>query len=93
MDEKSYTSAASGSASHARSAGVVDASAVYPPSVSPEKQFLPGQVFYTDGLGSFWTVLPDGTWLPIEGYDLPRGCNLQPMPEDVKVEVEKEVPM
>ena len=79
--------------SHARSAGVVDANAVYPPGVSPEKQCLPGQVFYTDGLGSFWTVLPDGTWLPIEGYDLPRGCNLQPMPEDVKVEVEKEVPM
>ena len=93
VEEKSYAPAASGSVSHARRAGVVDANAVYPPGVSPEKQFLPGQVFYTDGLGSFWTVLPDGTWLPIEGYDLPRGCNLQPMPEDVKVEVEKEVPM
>ena len=51
VEEKSYTSAASGSVSHARSAGVVDANAVYPPGVSPEKQFLPGQVFYTDGFG------------------------------------------
>ena len=93
VEEGSYTSAAPGSASHARSTGVVDANAVYPPGVSPEKQFPPGQVFYTDGLGSFWTVSRDGTWLPIEGYDLSRGCNLQPMPEDVKMEVEKEAPM
>ena len=97
VEEKSYTSAASGSASRARSTGVVDANAAYPLGMTPEKQYLPGQVFYTDGRGGFWTVLPDGTWLPIEGYDLPKGCDLQPLPEprkgDVHVEDEKEVPM
>ena len=97
VEEKSYTSAASGSASRARSTGVVDANAAYPLGMTPEKQYLPAQVFYTDGMGGFWTVLPDGTWLPIEGYDLPKGCDLQPLPEprkgDVHVEDEKEVPM
>ena len=97
VEEKSYTSAASGSASRARSTGVVDANAAYPLGMTPEKQYLPGQVFYTDGMGGFWTVLPDGTWLPIEGYDLPKGCDLQPLPEprkgEVHVEDEKEVPM
>ena len=97
VEEKSYTSAASGSASRARSTGVVDANAAYPLGMTPEKQYLPGQVFYTDGMGGFWTVLPDGTWLPIEGYDLPKGCDLQSLPGsrkgDVQVEDEKEVPM
>ena len=96
-EEKSYTSAASGSASRARSTGVVDANAAYPLGMTPEKQYLPGQVFYTDGMGGFWTVLPDGTWLPIEGYDLPKGCDLQSLPGsrkgDAQVEDEKEVPM
>ena len=81
VEEKSYTSAASESASRARSTGVVDANAAYPLGMTPEKQYPPGQVFYTDGLGGFWTVSPDGTWLPIEGYDLPKGCDLQPLPE------------
>ena len=97
VEEKSYTSAASGSASRARSTGVVDANAAYPLGMTPEKQYLPGQVFYTDGLGGFWTVSPDGAWLPIEVYDLPRGCDLQPLPEsrkeDSNVEAEREVPM
>ena len=97
VEEKSYTSAASGSASRARSTGVVDANTAYPLGMTPEKQYLPGQVFYTDGMGGFWTVLPDGTWLPIEGYDLPKGCDLQSLPGsrkgDAQVEDEKEVPM
>ena len=97
VEEKSYTSTASGSASRARSSGVVDANTAYPLGMTPEKQYLPGQVFYTDGMGGFWTVLPDGTWLPIEGYDLPKGCDLQSLPGsrkgDVQVEDEKEVPM
>ena len=65
VEEKSYTSAASGSVSRA---GVADANAVYPPGVGPEKPFPPGQAFYTDGLGSVWTVLPDG-----------RGCRSRVM--------------
>ena len=68
VEEKSYTSAASGSVSHARSAGVVDANAVYPPGVSPEKQFLPGQVFYTDGLGRFCTFELGFKFIMIERF-------------------------
>ena len=47
VEERSYTSAASGSASHARSAGVVDANLTSPPNVKPERQYPPGQAFYT----------------------------------------------
>ena len=95
--KKNYSSATSGSASQPRSAGVVDGNLVSPVGVSFGRQYPAGQKFYTDGIGGFWTVTPEGDMIPLEVYDLPRNCSLLPLSElgnegEQKV-VKEEVPM